>query len=125
MGNFKLLQGRMTVMVECKWTFDFIFYIYLMVSLIDIKEKLKNNKAKLSSKYGLSYIAIFGSYGRGQQTNDSDVDILVDFDKPIGIEFIDLAYELEEILKVKVDLVSKNGIKPNYFKNIENELIYV
>jgi predicted nucleotidyltransferase len=96
-----------------------------MVSLIDIKEKLKNNKAKLSSKYGLSYIAIFGSYGRGQQTNDSDVDILVDFDKPIGIEFIDLAYELEEILKVKVDLVSKNGIKPNYFKNIENELIYV
>lgn len=70
-------------------------------------------------------MAIFGSYGRGQQGEDSDVDILVDFQKPIGIEFIDLANELESLLKLKVDLVSKNGIRPQYFKQIEQDLSYV
>lgn len=70
-------------------------------------------------------IAIFGSYGRGQQTKDSDIDILVDFNKPIGIEFIDLADELERILRIKVDLVSRNGVKPDYYKQIETELNYV
>ena len=96
-----------------------------MTTLKDIKETLKINKDRLTSKYGLSIIAIFGSYGRGQQTPGSDVDILVDFKKPIGIEFIDLADELENLLKTKVDLVSKNGVRPDYFKQIERELYYV
>ncbi|MCU0442126.1 MAG: nucleotidyltransferase family protein [Bacteroidia bacterium] len=96
-----------------------------MTTLSDIKETLKSNKSRLSSKYGLNNIAIFGSYGRGQQTNDSDVDILVEFNKPIGVEFIDLANELESLLRIKVDLVSKNGVKPEYYKQIETELNYV
>lgn len=96
-----------------------------MTTLSEIKETLKSHKSRLSSKYGLNNIAIFGSYGRGQQTKDSDVDILVDFNKPIGIEFIDLADELERLLKIKVDLVSKNGVKPDYLKQIETELNYV
>lgn len=96
-----------------------------MTSLSDIKEILKSHKAQLSSKYGLNNIAIFGSYGRGQQTANSDVDILVDFKQPIGVEFIDLADELESLLRIKVDLVSKNGVKPDYFKLIETELNYV
>jgi predicted nucleotidyltransferase len=96
-----------------------------MTTLNDIKTMLMDNKERLSKKYGLSQIAIFGSYGREQQTNESDVDILVDFKKPIGIEFIDLAEELEILLDKKVDLVSKNGIKPAYYKQIETELNYV
>jgi len=96
-----------------------------MTTLTDIKETLKINKDRLASKYGLSIIAIFGSYGRGQQTAESDVDILVDFKRPIGVEFIDLADELEGLLKIKVDLVSKNGVRPDYFKQIERELNYV
>ena len=96
-----------------------------MTTLSDIKETLKSHKSRLSTKYGLNNIAIFGSYGRGQQPNDSDVDILVDFNKPIGIEFIDLADELERLLRIKVDLVSKNGVKPDYYKQIETELNYV
>lgn len=70
-------------------------------------------------------MAIFGSFGRGQQREDSDVDILVDFQKPIGIEFIDLADELEKLLHRKVDLVSLKGIKPIYYQQIEQELNYV
>jgi predicted nucleotidyltransferase len=96
-----------------------------MRSLNDIKETLKSNKLRLTEKYGLSLIAIFGSYGREQQTETSDIDILVDFKNPIGIEFIDLANELEKLLKAKVDLVSKNGVRPQYLQQIEQDLSYV
>jgi predicted nucleotidyltransferase len=70
-------------------------------------------------------LAIFGSYARNQQTEESDLDILVEFNRPIGLAFIDLAEELEHILKLKVDLVSKKGLKERYLKSIEQELEYV
>jgi hypothetical protein len=70
-------------------------------------------------------MAIFGSVSRGDDTTESDVDILVELNQPIGIEFIDLADELQEILNKKVDLVSRKGIKNRYFKHIKNELKYV
>jgi hypothetical protein len=100
-------------------------YLCLMTSLLDIVTKLKSHKDILSKKYGLNFIAIFGSYSREQQSEESDVDILVEFNKPIGIEFIDLAEELENVLKKRVDLVSKRGVKPAYFAQIEKELKYV
>ncbi len=96
-----------------------------MTTLTDIKDTLKKHKQRLTEKYGLSLMAVFGSYGRNQQREDSDVDILVDFKRPVGIEFIDLANELENILKQKVDLVSRNGVKPQYLKQIEQELSHV
>lgn len=96
-----------------------------MKSLQEIRTTLSINKDRLFNKYGLKLLAIFGSYARNQQSNTSDVDILVEFDKPIGVEFIDLALELETLLNEKVDLVSKNGIKPKYFQSISQELNYV
>lgn len=96
-----------------------------MKTLNNIRDTLKNNKQRLTEKYGVSILAIFGSYGRGEEREDSDIDILVDFQKPIGIEFIDLADELEILLHNKVDLVSLKGIKPQYYQHIENELMYV
>lgn len=76
-------------------------------------------------KYHLRSIGIFGSFTRPDFNEDSDIDILVEFDQPVGIEFIDLAEELEDLLKIKVDLVSKKGIKPRYLKEIQKDLIYV
>ena len=96
-----------------------------MANLSYIKAILSKNKQRLATKYGLSSVAIFGSFARNENTANSDVDILVDFKKPIGIGFIDLAEELENILGIKVDLVSKNGVKENYLKAIERELEYV
>jgi predicted nucleotidyltransferase len=96
-----------------------------MESLNSIKEILIKHKHRLSDKYGLSRLAIFGSYARNEQHEHSDVDILVDFSKPIGIEFIDLAEELEQMLHIKVDLVSRRGIKEQYLRAIEKELEYV
>ncbi len=86
---------------------------------------LQSAKSMLEQKYGVKALALFGSYSRNEATADSDVDVLVDFSKPIGLAFVDLADELEQLLQTRVDLVSRNGIKPKYFQSIESELIYV
>ncbi len=70
-------------------------------------------------------MALFGSYSRNDATEESDVDILVDFEKAIGIQFVDLADELEILLHHKVDLVSARAIKPKYLNAIKSDLIYV
>jgi len=75
--------------------------------------------------YPIKSIAIFGSYARKQQSDKSDLDLLVEFDGKIGIRFIDLADEIERLVGFKVDLVSRNGIKDKYYKSISSDLIYV
>lgn len=90
-----------------------------------ILSKLTEAKSELSRNYPISSMAIFGSVSRGEDKSDSDVDILVEFSYPAGMQFIHLAYDLERILQKKVDLVSKNGIKKSYFEEIQPDLIYV
>ena len=70
-------------------------------------------------------MAIFGSYSRREQSDSSDLDILVEFSDKVGVRFIDLAEELEKIIGFKVDLVSRRGIKDKYLISIDSELIYV
>ncbi len=96
-----------------------------MATLQSIRKILQLHKSRLISTYGLKNIAIFGSYSRNQQNDASDLDILVEFSRPVGIEFIDLAEELEGLLNIKVDLVSRNGVRPEYFQQIESDLNYV
>lgn len=87
---------------------------------------LKRVKPSLEKKYGVKDMALFGSYSRNTAVaGKSDVDVLVDFSQPIGLAFVDLADELELLLQLKVDLVSRGGIKPKYFTFIEPDLIYV
>ena len=83
------------------------------MSLDEIKRILKDYKPVLEDKYHLHSLGIFGSYVRNEQANNSDVDILVDFTAPISLfEFIDMEEELSELLRIKVDLVSRNALKP-------------
>ncbi len=79
----------------------------------------------LASRYPIRRMALFGSVARNEATPDSDVDILVEFSRPVGFQFFELAHELERILGRKVDLVSRNGIKPTYFEAISDDLIDV
>jgi uncharacterized protein len=94
-------------------------------TLDEIKSILVDNKSRLSDEFGLTELAVFGSYSRNDQKEESDIDILVDFSRPVGLEFIELANELEKLLGIKVDLVSKNGIKPRYFESVKEGLVYV
>lgn len=96
-----------------------------MKTLNEIKNILTQHKEELVDRYKVKEIGIFGSYIRGEQEVKSDVDILVEFKEPIGLEFIELAEFLESILEVKVDLVSKGAIKPNRWRYIKEDLVYV
>jgi hypothetical protein len=90
-----------------------------------ILAKLRESKKDLISRYPISKIALFGSYARGDHHKGSDVDILVEFNGKIGIRFFHVARELEDLLQKKVDLVSQKGIKIDYFRQIQDDLIYV
>ena len=96
-----------------------------MRSVQEIKSTLGNHKDHLFSAYPIQSMAIFGSFSRNDNTDNSDLDIIVEFHDKIGIRFIDLAEEIENIVGLKVDLVSKNGIKEKYLKSISSDLIYV
>ena len=96
-----------------------------MNSLTTIKDVIQNNKKEIHEKFSVKSLGIFGSYARNEQTESSDIDILVDFDKPIGLEFVTLAEYLESLLDTKVDLVSKKSIKPKLMEYIQQEIYYV
>jgi len=84
-----------------------------------------SQKKELFEKYPIKSLAIFGSYARNEQGPESDLDLMVEFHSRIGSEFIELTDDLEEILGIKVDLVSRKGIKELYFKRIKEDLVYV
>ncbi len=96
-----------------------------MKSLEEIKSTLSLKKNSLYERYPIKSLAVFGSYARNEQCSDSDLDMLVEFNGQVGGKFIDLADELERLLEVKVDLVSKKGVKERYLKSIETDLIHV
>jgi predicted nucleotidyltransferase len=70
-------------------------------------------------------LAVFGSYSRGEATDQSDIDILVDVDPSIGLRFTSLADDLEALLGTKVDLVSRRAVRPDAMRLIEKDLVSV
>jgi predicted nucleotidyltransferase len=87
---------------------------------------LQKLKTTLLDVYHVDKIGLFGSIVRDDFVPDSsDVDVVVSFTQPVGIEFIDLSCLLEKELKRKVDVVSLKGLKEKYFKEIEKEIVYV
>ena len=90
-----------------------------------IVQILQQHKAELFKKYPLKSMALFGSYSRGEENSESDVDVMVELTIPDGMAFIRLSHELENIINRKVDLVSKGGVKERYMRVIENDLLYV
>jgi len=93
----------------------------------DIKVILQEHKNYLVEKFGVMEIAIFGSYARGEQREDSDVDLIVDFKEGWKTfdNYMDLKFYLEELFGKKVDLVIKSAINPRIKPFIIEEAIYV
>ena len=91
----------------------------------EMQRKITQHKPELKNGFGVKEIGIFGSYVRGEQKNNSDLDILVEFEEaPSLFKFIELEDYLKRLLKVKVDLVMKSALKPWIGKHIMNEVIY-
>ena len=96
-----------------------------MEQLSKIKRILEQLKPELSRRFHVRSLGLFGSVVRDDFSPASDIDIIVDFNGTVGIEFIDLADYIEQRLQKKVDLVSRRGVKDKYFKAIEREIVYV
>jgi predicted nucleotidyltransferase len=96
-----------------------------MYTLNAIVEKLRQHKPELQRKYPISAIGVFGSYARGEAEEDSDIDIAVELIGPMGLNFISMANEIEDLFGIKVDVVPKRSIKSAYLPNVEKDMVYV
>ena len=92
----------------------------------EIRKKINIQFSFLKKKYHIKRMGIFGSAVSGDWKKESDIDILVEFDSPIGFfDFIRLENFLSQILHQKVDLVSKKALKPAIKEDVLKETIYV
>jgi len=96
-----------------------------MITKEEILNVLAKDKPELQRRFKVSRMALFGSYARGEQRADSDVDILVEVDPSIGLDFVTLAERIEKLLGVAVDLVSSRAVTAKAMEYLEPELIYV
>lgn len=91
----------------------------------DIREDLNALKPYLRDEYGVDEIGIFGSYVRGEQHEESDLDVLVSFSEPIGLlDLVRLENDLSERLGLDVDLVTEESLKPRIRSRVIDEVVY-
>ncbi len=90
-----------------------------------ILQKLRAIKPDLQEKYNLTELALFGSYARDEQTEKSDIDIMVNMSTPDFRNYSNIYHILEGVFPgTAVQIVSKGAIKPKYFKYVEPDLLY-
>lgn len=102
-------------------------FIKDVISMFDkdvLEARLREYKPILEDRYSVKKIGVFGSFVRNEQKDDSDIDIIVEFSRPVGFQFIDLKLYLEEIFNRKVDLVTPNALKPHIKEQILREVSY-
>ncbi len=89
-------------------------------TLSDIEQIILKHSDKLKDDFKVKSIKIFGSYARGEQNKDSDLDLIVDFfETPTYFDIVELEDYLSNILKIKVDLLTEEGISPHILPYIE------
>jgi hypothetical protein len=92
----------------------------------DILSSLKKLKGEVAKEYSVKTIGVFGSVARNEQTGKSDIDLLVEFSKPVGfVTFMRLENFLSEQLGKQVDLVTSDSLKPVIRQDVLAEVIYV
>ena len=95
------------------------------MNLKAVSALLKRHRADLHQR-GVESLAVFGSMARGEATPDSDIDVLVEFSRPVGLfEFIRLKMYLEDLTGRQVDLVTRDALRPAMRDDILNEAIHV
>ncbi|HEW79646.1 MAG TPA: nucleotidyltransferase [Phycisphaerales bacterium] len=100
-----------------------------MLTQEKVMEILRKELPYFASEYGVKRIGLFGSYAKGIQGEDSDIDILVEFAKPIGLKFVEFGEYLEKLLGRKTDILTPAGIDgiriKKVAKNIRENIVYV
>ena len=97
-----------------------------MIQLPDSISLLKNFKQTFGDTYGITKLGIFGSVARGENTEDSDIDIVVEVKSPSFVLMHDLREALSSLFNCKVDLVRlRKSLRPLFLSNINNDVVYV
>jgi len=96
-----------------------------MLTKLEIENKLQAIKPVLTDKFHVSSIGYFGSYSTGQQNEQSDLDLLVEFSEPVGWEFFTLERFLEQTMGLRVDLVTRNSLKEHIKESILKQVQYI
>jgi predicted nucleotidyltransferase len=98
----------------------------MKITLEHIKETVDSQRTYLRNTYNVQNIGVFGSVARRDNTDDSDIDVLVTFAKPLGMfKFIELEDYLGTLLGKRVDLVTKRALKPAMKDDVLQEVVYV
>jgi predicted nucleotidyltransferase len=98
----------------------------IVKTLGEIKQILEAQKSHLATEYGVTVIGVFGSYVRGEQDHDSDVDILIELERPPRISLIglvELEHYLSDVLGVKVDVAIKKNLRKRIGERILSEVV--
>lgn len=96
-----------------------------MITKADILSKLRELKPELYKHYAVREIGLFGSFSDESYTENSDIDILVELERPIGWKIFTLEIYLEKVFGRKIDLVTKNALKEQIKDNILKQVNYV
>jgi len=92
----------------------------------EVLRRLEEHKGEIRRRFSVAKLSIFGSFARGEGTTQSDLDVLVAFDRKATFDlFMDLKFYLEELLGIKVDLVTDKALRPQVRQAIEGEIIDV
>jgi len=91
-----------------------------------ILETLSRHSHEISERFGIKHLSLFGSAARDELREDSDIDVLVEFERATTYDgYFDLKEFLEQLLGRRVDLVTERGLKPRARRNVEKDLIRV
>ena len=94
-----------------------------------ITDILQKNREYLRSEFGIERIGLFGSYGKGTAHPGSDIDLVIEFARPIGFRFVELAEYLEKLLDTPVDILTPEGVRgirvPKVASEIQDSVVYV
>jgi len=95
-----------------------------MKTLTEIRRLITEHSDFLAEKYGVSVVGVFGSYVRGEEAEQSDLDLLVEFLRPISLlELVGAEIYLTEVLGLKVDLVPKRDVRAELRESILEEAV--
>ena len=87
-------------------------------------QTLRNHMPELQKKYPVGRVGVFGSYSRGEATEKSDIDIAVEITGPMGLSFVAMADEIENLFGKKTDVIPLRSIKPQYLQYIQKDIVY-
>jgi len=96
-----------------------------MKTLEEIKRILLEHKEEIRQKYGIVIVGIFGSYARGEQKETSDIDIIVELDRPVGLDFYEFWDYIENLFGTKVDVLTLSALKQKtlLWENVKEDIL--